>query len=137
MRDCAPPTTGYTTNVPAMLFCRWASLLQAAAVGAAAVEDGSPTAAADAGLSRRRILQGLSAQRVQRLETMVEIKKLYRNIIRAEALLALPSPVYKPPEGEGDLNQHGVLRGQPIVAGMHGGLRNGYQGARYVTAEEA
>jgi hypothetical protein len=37
---------------------------------------------------------------VQRLETLVELKKLYRNIIRAEALLALSSPVYTPPDGE-------------------------------------
>lgn len=51
-------------------------------------------------MSQRRILQGLSAERVQRLETLVELKKLYRNIIRAEALLALPSPVYTAPEGE-------------------------------------
>lgn len=50
-------------------------------------------------MSQRRILQGLSAERVQRLETLVELKKLYRNIIRAEALLALPSPVYTAPEG--------------------------------------
>jgi hypothetical protein len=50
-------------------------------------------------MSQRQILQGLSAERVQRLETLVELKKLYRNIIRAEALLALPSPVYTAPEG--------------------------------------
>lgn len=50
-------------------------------------------------MSQRRILQGISAERLQRLEALVELKRLYRNVIRAEALLALPSPVYTPPEG--------------------------------------
>lgn len=68
---------------------------------------GDRTAAAEQpGLgSQRRILQGLSAERVQRLETLVELKKLYRNLIRAEALLALQSPVYTPPEGGGQLDK--------------------------------
>jgi hypothetical protein len=42
----------------------------------------------------------MSAQRVQQLETLVELKKLYRNCIRAEALLGHTSPVYVAPEGE-------------------------------------
>jgi hypothetical protein len=47
----------------------------------------------------------MSAQRVQQLETLVELKKLYRNCIRAEALLGLASPVYVAPEGE-LMNKH-------------------------------
>ena len=80
------------------LWCRRAVQTRTAAVDAATVAD-RVAAAAEAGLAQRRILQGLSAQRVQRLETLVELKKLYRNIIRAEALLALRSPVYTPAAG--------------------------------------
>jgi hypothetical protein len=61
-----------------------------AAAAAAAAPAGSPP----------RLLTGMSAQRVQQLETLVELKKLYRNCIRAEALLGLASPVYVAPEGE-------------------------------------
>lgn len=90
--------------------------MRAAAVDSAPV--GDRTAAAEQpGLgSRRRILQGLSAERVQRLETLVELKKLYRNLIRAEALLALPSPVYTPPEGGGAVGQRGGSCGQAAAA---------------------
>lgn len=72
----------------------------AAAVDAATVGDSADSTAAAAGLGQRFVLQGVSAERVQRLETLVELKKLYRNIIRAEALLALSSPVYTPLDGE-------------------------------------
>lgn len=95
-----------------MHMCRTLCRLQAAAVDTS-VDDqaaGSQAAAAAAGISQRRILQGLSAQRVQRLETLVELKKLYRNIIRAEALLALPSPVYTAPEGEAGAGGTHVLQ---------------------------
>ena len=41
-----------------------------------------------------------SPARVRRLETLVELKKLYRNCLRADTLLSLASPVYEPlPEG--------------------------------------
>eukprot|EP00878_Enallax_costatus_P029321 GHUV01031777.1.p1 GENE.GHUV01031777.1~~GHUV01031777.1.p1 ORF type:complete len:186 (+),score=34.29 GHUV01031777.1:179-736(+) len=68
------------------------------AVKNSAVEAPSPPAS-PAGTARKRLLTGLSAQRVQRLESLVELKKLYRNCIRAESLLALPSPVYVPEGG--------------------------------------
>jgi hypothetical protein len=38
----------------------------------------------------------LSAKRVRRLDILVQLRKLYRNHIRAEGLLALQSPVYRP-----------------------------------------
>jgi hypothetical protein len=38
----------------------------------------------------------LSAKRVRRLDILVQLRKLYRNLIRAEGLLALQSPVYRP-----------------------------------------
>lgn len=60
----------------------------------------SPVETSAAPAAAPRLLTGYSAQRVQRLEALVELKKLYRNCIRAEALLALPSPVYEEPEGE-------------------------------------
>ncbi len=53
---------------------------------AAAVEQDSGAAAAQ--------------QRIKRLETLVELKKLYRNCLRAETLLAQPSPVYSPSASE-------------------------------------
>eukprot|EP00879_Flechtneria_rotunda_P008574 GHRR01008984.1.p1 GENE.GHRR01008984.1~~GHRR01008984.1.p1 ORF type:complete len:466 (+),score=187.81 GHRR01008984.1:140-1537(+) len=46
-----------------------------------------------------RLLTGLSAERVQRLGALVELKKLYRNCIRADLLLQLPGPIYVAPEG--------------------------------------
>lgn len=82
--------------------CRRLRPSQAAAVDAATAGDRAEAVAAavEQGIAQRRILQGVSAERVQRLETLVELKKLYRNLIRAEALLALPSPVYTPPDGK-------------------------------------
>ncbi|GIL51245.1 hypothetical protein Vafri_7097 [Volvox africanus] len=38
-----------------------------------------------------------SVQRVLRLSTLVETRRLYRNIVRAEYLLNLPNPLYTPP----------------------------------------
>ena len=38
----------------------------------------------------------LSAKRVRRLDILVQLRKVYRNLIRAEGLLGLPSPVYQP-----------------------------------------
>ncbi|GLI62003.1 hypothetical protein VaNZ11_004577 [Volvox africanus] len=38
-----------------------------------------------------------SVERVLRLNTLVETRRLYRNIVRAEYLLNLPSPLYTPP----------------------------------------
>lgn len=35
-----------------------------------------------------------SDDRVQRLEDLLQLRKLYRNCLRAEYLLVLPSPVY-------------------------------------------
>lgn len=37
-------------------------------------------------------------QRGRRLEAMVQLRKLYRNLLRAEVLVEQPSPVYQPPE---------------------------------------
>lgn len=80
--------------------------MRAAAVDSAPVGDGTAATEQQPGPgSQRRNMQGLSAERVQRLETLVELKKLYRNLIRAEALLALPSPVYTPPEGVRQLDK--------------------------------
>lgn len=39
-------------------------------------------------------LAAMSPERVRRLEALVELKKLYRNCLRAETLLELPSPIY-------------------------------------------
>lgn len=59
--------------------------------------DEAPPAAAPASAPAPRLLAGLSGARVSRLEALVDLKKLYRNCIRAEALLRLPSPVYTAP----------------------------------------
>jgi len=43
------------------------------------------------------VSQQLAAQspaRVRRLEALVELKKLYRNCLRADTLLELPTPIY-------------------------------------------
>ena len=37
----------------------------------------------------------ISAERVERLETLIRLRKLYRNLLRADQLLAQPSPVYQ------------------------------------------
>ena len=37
----------------------------------------------------------ISAARVERLETLIRLRKLYRNLLRADRLLAQPSPVYQ------------------------------------------
>lgn len=37
----------------------------------------------------------LSARRVRRLEILVQLRKLYRNLIRGDSLLGVPAPVYK------------------------------------------
>lgn len=39
-----------------------------------------------------------SAERVKRLKILVQLRKLYRNLLRAERLLATSSPVYQKPE---------------------------------------
>lgn len=36
------------------------------------------------------------ALRVQRLEILIRLRKLYRNLLRADGLLMQPSPVYQP-----------------------------------------
>ncbi len=38
----------------------------------------------------------VSAARVERLGVLIRLRKLYRNLLRAEGLLAEPSPVYQP-----------------------------------------
>eukprot|EP00877_Chromochloris_zofingiensis_P001136 jgi/Chrzof1/11022/Cz05g20210.t1 len=43
-----------------------------------------------------------SMQRAERLQTLVELKKLYRNCLRAENLLQQPSPVWQQPDRLGD-----------------------------------
>ena len=37
----------------------------------------------------------LSARRVRRLEILVQLRKLYRNLIRGDSLLGEPAPIYK------------------------------------------
>lgn len=37
-----------------------------------------------------------SAARVERLGVLIRLRKLYRNLLRADGLLAEPSPVYQP-----------------------------------------
>ena len=39
-----------------------------------------------------------AARRASRLQSALVLRKLYRNLLRAEPLLQLPSPVYQPPE---------------------------------------
>lgn len=43
--------------------------------------------------------------RDQRLEVLVQLRKLYRNLLRAETLLQVPSPVYKPPPDGGEAGE--------------------------------
>uniref|UniRef100_A0A383VBJ9 Letm1 RBD domain-containing protein n=1 Tax=Tetradesmus obliquus TaxID=3088 RepID=A0A383VBJ9_TETOB len=90
-------------NVSSSWGCNVARLQQCKPLQAAnsALEQ-APAAAAAAPAGPPRLLTGMSAQRVQRLETLVELKKLYRNCIRAEALLGRASPVYVAPEGAAD-----------------------------------
>ena len=38
-----------------------------------------------------------SAERVKRLKILVQLRKLYRNLLRAERLLATTSPVHQQP----------------------------------------
>lgn len=45
-----------------------------------------------------------TAPRVQRLEVLIRLRKLYRNLLRADGLLAQPSPVYQPFERPGVLH---------------------------------
>lgn len=40
-----------------------------------------------------------SAERVKRLKVLVQLRKLYRNLLRAERLLSTSSPVHQKPEG--------------------------------------
>ncbi|CAK0783736.1 hypothetical protein CVIRNUC_006935 [Coccomyxa viridis] len=40
----------------------------------------------------------MSAARVERLETLIRLRKLYRNLLRADRLLAQPTPVYQLPK---------------------------------------
>lgn len=39
----------------------------------------------------------MSAERVKRLKTLVQLRKLFRNLLRAERLLATTSPVHQKP----------------------------------------
>lgn len=41
-----------------------------------------------------------SAERVKHLKILVQLRKLYRNLLRAERLLATPSPVHQKPVQE-------------------------------------
>lgn len=40
-------------------------------------------------------------QRVQRLEVLIRLRKLYRNLLRADGLLAQPAQVYQPRKRSG------------------------------------
>lgn len=44
-----------------------------------------------------------AAARVQRLEVLIGLRKLYRNLLRADGLLAQPSPVYQPYTRQGNI----------------------------------
>ena len=50
----------------------------------------------------------MSAARVEHLETLIRLRKLYRNLLRADRLLAQPIPVYQLPKrpGASSLAQH-------------------------------
>ncbi len=52
----------------------------------------------------------LSAKRVRRLDILVQLRKVYRNLIRAEGLLTLPTPVYQPA---------GVRSAAPAASQLH------------------
>ncbi|KAG2426867.1 hypothetical protein HYH02_014720 [Chlamydomonas schloesseri] len=68
-----------------------------------------------------------SDERVRRLTTLVETRRLYRNLIRAQHLLGLPTPIYvappPPPEVEVDSEaaQAGSSAAAASVAGLSGG----------------
>jgi hypothetical protein len=66
-----------------------------AAAAAPAEAAGDPVAALVAG-----------SQRAQRLEVLVQLRKLYRNLLRASALLESPSPVYQPLQRTGAALRH-------------------------------
>ena len=61
----------------------------------------------------------MSAARVERLETLIRLRKLYRNLLRADRLLAQPAPVYQPPRRPGASSLHittRALRGARLSA---------------------
>ena len=58
----------------------------------------SSSAAADA---EHEEFPRMSAARVERLETLIRLRKLYRNLLRADRLLAQPIPVYQLPKRPG------------------------------------
>ncbi len=64
--------------------CKLLACARARGLGAAAV-----ASEADA------VLQ--SADRVRRLGLLIRLRKLYRNLLRADGLLAQAAPVYRPP----------------------------------------
>ena len=67
-------------------------LIQVARHGLAMCRSGPPEAPAAADPVTT------SAERVKRLKILVQLRKLYRNLLRAERLLATSSPVYQKPE---------------------------------------
>jgi hypothetical protein len=52
-----------------------------------------------------------SAERAQRLSNLVETRRLYRNCVRAQHLLGSPSPVYRPPQLDGEPPAEGADAG--------------------------
>ena len=60
-------------------------------LGAVARAPAAPDAALEAGGA------AASADRVRRLGLLIRLRKLYRNLLRAEGLLAQAAPVYRPP----------------------------------------
>ncbi|GBF97790.1 hypothetical protein Rsub_10215 [Raphidocelis subcapitata] len=113
-------TVGFApTRGPASPACRNRGLRQAVGARPACNGGGASSSAAARPLQRARadrgarlvaaainstaaevplvVSQRLAAEspaRVRRLETLVELKKLYRNCLRADTLLGLPTPIY-------------------------------------------
>ena len=73
---------------------RSAALSAAVAAESAASGPGGDPAASTAAAAAAVGSKG--SQRAARLEVLVQLRKLYRNLLRAESLLEQPSPVYQP-----------------------------------------
>lgn len=65
------------------------------------------------GLSGDVLSELAHEERCKRLAALVELRRLYRNLIRAKLLLEAPSPLYTPPPSPEDIlaaqQQHGSL----------------------------
>ncbi|GAB4813221.1 hypothetical protein N2152v2_000267 [Parachlorella kessleri] len=70
----------------------------AASAGAAAAPAAEPPSSSNASSSGVSAAAMAGTQRAARLEVLVQLRKLYRNLLRASALLEAASPVYQDPD---------------------------------------